>query len=223
MIAAHLENLLFLLLIAVAVLFQLLAKAAGKTSKDQTKPTSGPIPRTPPPILHAPTESDEERIRKLLEALGQPPTSKPPRPVVPRTDISPRPLAPVQPPTIYPPPPWKLTREERRKREIIPRESAPTPSVRHTEEIVPPKITDAPAFEIHEGPLLVEPPSPSIKARTEAYGATTRTIAKTAEPKTDIATLLASASGLRDAIILREILGRPRGLRMEMDFSDRIL
>ncbi len=36
MIAAHLESLLFLLLVAVAVLFQFLAKAAGKTGKDQT-------------------------------------------------------------------------------------------------------------------------------------------------------------------------------------------
>jgi hypothetical protein len=30
----------------------------------------------------------------------------------------------------------------------------------------------------------------------------------------DIAALLASATGLRDAIILREILGPPRGLRV---------
>jgi len=30
----------------------------------------------------------------------------------------------------------------------------------------------------------------------------------------DIAVLLASPSGLRDAIILREILGPPRGLRL---------
>ena len=37
MIAAHLDSLLFLLLVAVAVLFQFLAKAAGKTGKDQTK------------------------------------------------------------------------------------------------------------------------------------------------------------------------------------------
>ena len=94
MIAAHLDSLLFLLLIAVAVLFQFLAKTAGKTGKDQTKRTSTPVPRTPTPMRRAPTESDEDRIRKLLEALGQPPTSRPPPPVVPRTDIPPRPLAP---------------------------------------------------------------------------------------------------------------------------------
>src|SRR5262249_50255699 len=98
MIAAHLDSLLFLLLVVVAVFFQLLAKAAGKTGKNQTRQPSTSIPRTPPPIPRAPTESNEEKIRKFLEALGQPPTAKPPPPVLPRTGIPPRPLAPVQPP-----------------------------------------------------------------------------------------------------------------------------
>jgi hypothetical protein len=34
--------------------------------------------------------------------------------------------------------------------------------------------------------------------------------------------LLVSTSGLREAIILREILGPPRGLRMQMEFADGI-
>src|SRR6266496_2366919 len=136
MIAAHLDNLLFLLLVAVAVLFQFLAKTAGKTRKDQTKQTSTPIPRTSTPMRRAPTESDEDRIRKLLEALGQPPSSRPPPPVVPRTDIPPRPLAPVQPPTVHLPSPWKVTREERRKRRAILRESPPLSTETRTKEIV---------------------------------------------------------------------------------------
>src|SRR5262245_8274700 len=96
MIAANFDNFLFLLLVVVAVLFQFLAKMAGKKSKDQKTPTS--TPRTPAPIQSAPRESNEDRIRKLLEALGQPPTSTPPPPVVPRSNIPPRPLAPVKPP-----------------------------------------------------------------------------------------------------------------------------
>jgi hypothetical protein len=207
MIAAHLENLLFLLLVALAALFQLLAKTAGKTGRGQTKPTSAPIPRTPPQIPRAPTESDEEKIRKLLEALGQPPTSKPPPPVVPRIDILPRPLAPVQPPIS---PLSQLRRV--RKREVIPKEIPLPQTVSGAEEIVPPKITGAPAFEVHEGPFPIASP-PVIKAPAGAHAATTRTIAKTEEPRADIATLLASTSGLRDAMILREILGPPRGLQ----------
>jgi hypothetical protein len=210
MIAVHLDNLLFLLLVAVAVLLQLLAKAAGKTTKDQIRRTS--TPRTPSPIPRAPRESDEEQIRKLLEALGHPATSRPPQPVVPRTNIAPRPLAPVQPPVLQPTSPWILHREERRKREVIPKEGALSPTVTRVEKITPPKIRGAPAFEVHEGPLPIESP-PTIKAPAEAYAAATRTIAKTDEARSDIATLLASKSGLRGAMILREILGPPRGLR----------
>ncbi len=200
MFAAHFDNFLFLLLVVAAVLFQFLAKVAGKKSKDQTKRTSTPIPRTPAPLQRAPAESDEDRIRKLMEALGQPPTSRPPPPVVPRTDIFPRPLAPVKPPIPQPPPPWRLPREERRKPEAIAKEKSTPPAITRVEKIIPPKITGSPAFEIQQAP--------------EAYAATTRTIAKTQEPRADITTLLASTSGLRDAVILREILGPPRGLRV---------
>jgi hypothetical protein len=207
MIAANFDNFLFLLLVVVAVLFQFLAKMAGKKSKDQTNRTS--TPRTPAPLQRASTESDEDRIRKLLEALGQPPTSRPPPPVVPRTDIPLRPLAPVQPPTS---PFSQLRREKPRKREATPKE-IPTPKpVRGGEELVPPNITGAPAFELHEAPLPIAS-APIFKAPAEPYAAATRAIAKE-ERRADIATLLASTSRLRDAIILREILGPPRGLRV---------
>src|SRR5262245_15963817 len=201
MIAAHLDNLLFLLLITIAVLFQFLAKAAGKRGKNQTKRT--PTPRTPMPIQRAPAESDEDRIRKLLEALGQPPTSRPPTPVVPRPNIPARPLAPVQPPMS---PLSQLRREKSRKREIIPEEIPPPPPVTVPEKMIPP------AFEVHERPLPIAPP-PIFKAPVEVYAGGLHTTATTEQPRADMATLLASTSGLRNAIILREILGPPRGLR----------
>jgi hypothetical protein len=208
MIAAHFENLIFLLLIAVALLFQLLARAISKASTDEAKPTSKPAPRMPKPIPRASAESDEERIRKFLEALGQPATSRPPPPVAHRTDIPPRPLAPVQPPIA---PLWELTRAERRKRDIIRRESPPPESAKRAGKTSPPAITGAPAFEVHEGPFPVEqPPKTSVEAYAapKAFG-----VAKEADFRTDIVTLLASKSGLRDAIILREIFGPPRGVQ----------
>src|SRR4029450_5883869 len=201
MIAANFDNLLFLLLVAVAVLFQFLAKTAAKTGKDQTKRT--PTPRTPTPTRRAPTESDEDRIRKLLEALGQPPTSRPPPPVAPRTEIPPRPVAPVQPPIS---PLSQLRREKSRKREIIPKEIPPPRSVRGGEKMVPP------AFEVQEGPLPIARP-PIFKTPAETYTEVTPTIAKAKELRKNITTGVASTSGLREAIILREILGPPRGLR----------
>jgi hypothetical protein len=214
----HLDTFLFILLIAAAILFQLLSRVVTKmrqkddnSENERRGPTS--VTRTRPPISRTPIESDEERIRKFLEALGQPPTSKPPPSVLPRIDIPPRPLAPVQPPTAQVPPPWKLTREERRKRMVILQEDLQPESARRAEKISVPKTTVAPAFEVHEGPLPAESPPPIVKTPTEVYGAATRPVAKGKESKTDIATLLASTTGLRDAIILREILGEPRGLQ----------
>jgi hypothetical protein len=201
MIAVSFDNLLFLLLVAVAVLFQFLAKTAAKAGKDQTKRAS--TPRTPTQLQRPPTDSDEDRIRKLLEALGQPPTSRPPPPVAPRTEIPPRPVAPVQPPMS---PLSQLRRDKRRKREATPKEIPPPRTVRGAEKMVPS------AFEVQKEQLPIEP-TPIFKAPAETYAGVTPTIAKAQGPKTDVATLLASTSGLRGAIILREILGPPRGLR----------
>src|SRR6266513_1192846 len=131
MLAAHFENLLFLLLLVLAGLFQLLARAARKTSEDKEESTPRPAPRMQKPIPRAPAESDQERIRKFLEALGQPPA--------PRA--------------------WKVIRRERRKHDVIRRETPPPEIVKRTEEVFPPAMTVAPAFEVHEGPLLVEQPS----------------------------------------------------------------
>jgi hypothetical protein len=217
MLAVHLENLLFLLLLVLGGLFQLLGRAARKSTTDEAEPAPKPPAAMAKPIPRAVTESDEERIRKFLEALGQPPTSKPPPPVLSRTEMPPRPLAPVRPPIAS----WELTREARRKRDIIPKEGPPPAIVRRTEEIAPPKITGAPAFEVHEGPLPIAPP-PILQAPAEVPSGTARTIAKREAQKTDIVTLLTSTFGLRDAVILREILGPPRGLRMQMHFSDSI-
>ena len=73
-----------------------------------------------------------------------------------------------------------------------------------------------PAFEVQEGQFPIAPP-PIFKAPADTYAGVTPTFAKAQEPRADVATLLASTSGLRGAIILREILGPPRGLRM-LDF-----
>ena len=212
MLAAHLENLLFLLLLALAGLFQLLGRAARKTTKDEEEPTSKPAPRTLKPIPRAPAQSDEERIRKFLEALGQPVASRLPPPVTPRRDVPPRPLAPVKPPIPQPSPAWMLPREQQRKPDVTRRETPPPETRRRVRKIFPPLATGAPVFEVHEEPLPIEQ-SPVIKTPLEAYAAATRPITKGTELKTDIATLLASKSGLRDAIILREIFGPPRSLQ----------
>jgi hypothetical protein len=201
MIAA-LDSLLFLLLVAVAALFQFLAKTAGKAGKGQTKRTS--TSQTPPSIPRTARESDEDRIRKFLEALGQPSTSKPPPPVVPRTDIPSHPLAPVRPPLS---PLIQLRREKSHKRQITPTEKVPTITSPRPEKIVPQKTTATPAFEIYGEASAIGPPAVISMVAGE-----TQTRVKTQEFRKDITTFLASTSALRDAIMLREILGPPRGL-----------
>jgi hypothetical protein len=215
MIAVSLDNLLFFLLIAAAALFQLLSKAVSKAGKKRSDETSTPpTPPKPPQVRRAPAESDADRIRKFLEALGQPPTSTPPAPVAARTDIPPRTVAPVQPPVVIPRA-WGLSREQQTKRDISQREIPPPKRPRHV-EFVPPIVPApvAPAFEVHEGAFAVEPEEPAIvKPPVGADRAVARPIAKEPELKTNIATLLGSKSGLREAIILREIFGPPRSLQ----------
>ena len=216
MLAISLDNLLFFLLIAVAALFQLLSKViskAGKSNSNET-PTS-PSPQAPRPIQRAPRESDADRIRKFLEALGQPPTSTPPPPVVPRTDVPPRRLAPVQPPPVIIPRASRLPREQRQKPDVTQRESAPLEQPSRSQEIVPPPAPPpaAPAYEVHEALAVELQPPPIIKPPVEAYAAATQAVAKRADSKMNIATLLASKSSLRELILLREILGPPRGLQ----------
>jgi hypothetical protein len=215
MIAVSLDNLLFFLLIAVAALFQLLSKTISKAGKTDSKETSAsPGPQTPRPIQRAPRESDADRIRKFLEALGQPPTSTPPPPVAPRIDVPPRPLAPVQPPPVIPGR-WRLPREQREKPDVSQRESFPLEQPSRLQQIVPPPEPPpaAPAFEVYEALAVELQRQPIMRPPAEAYAAATQAVAKRADSKMNIATLLASKSSLRELILLREILGPPRGLQ----------
>ena len=72
----------------------------------------------------------------------------------------------------------------------------------------PVTVAAAPAFEVHE--IQQEP---IVKTPVEAYAAATRAIVNRPDLNTDIASLLASKSGLREAVLLREIFGPPRGLQ----------
>jgi hypothetical protein len=217
MLAVSLDNLLFFLLIAVAALFQLLSKTISKAGKsDSHETSSSPKPQTRRPIQRAPRESEADRIRRFLEALGQPPSSTPPSPVLPRTDIPPRPLAPVQPPPIIMPRAWRLPQEHREKPDVTQGESAPLEHPSRLQQMVPPPVPPpaTPAFEIHETlPADLQQP-PAVTTPVEGYAASKAFgVAKGADLKMDVATLLASKSTLRAAILLREILGKPRGLQ----------
>jgi hypothetical protein len=191
----HFENLLFILLIAMAALLRLLATKAGEAKKRPLKSDrrSTDTLQVSQPIRRTSVESDQERIRKFLEALGQPPTAKPPPRIVPRTDVPPRPVAPVQPPPI----PTARNVLTRRKKQIVEPAKFPAP---------------APTFEHHEAPPAHELLA-SIMSPVESYAIDTESKITVTRTGTDIATLLRSPRGLRSAIILREIFGPPRSLQ----------
>ena len=153
-------------------------------------------------------------MRKFLEALGQPTTSKPPPPVAPRPTyqkpvVFPRAPSPIKSPlpplTTRPPesePKWPLPREIRLPGQIPVTKEAKT---------FRPQIVEAPTFEVQAGPPLE--PLPIPKTAAEAYSAATKPLGQTADAKFNLATLLSSTSGLRNAIILREVFGPPRSLQ----------
>src|SRR5919204_3298817 len=216
----HLDNLLFLLLLLVAILLRALASAASKASKTSNKRDRTPGRQTtespwrtstPPPVPRAPVESDAERIRKFLEALGQPGGSQPPSPVVHRTDIPPRPVAPVAPPPgpfTFPQRP--LTPGEWRKRTVILHDAPQQPAATAAQTVAPrPATAETAPYQITtEAPTELQPIYQSKKAPTLP-----QVFPEQVERKIDIAAMLTSPSGLRDIVVLREILGPPRSLQ----------
>ena len=201
MAALHLDNLLFLLFVAIAIFFQILTRVATKSRRrpgDTTRRSTSPS-QTARPLAREAEETDEERIRKFLEALGQPTSSKPPPPVRQRPTYQRPTVLPHVPPLPSPLPPLK-TRPPDLPREIkLPGQVRPTPEAKTFQ----PRVAEAPVVEVQEGPAPVAPP-PAIATQPKS---------KSAEAKIDFATLLRSPSGLRNAIILREIFGPPRSLQ----------
>src|SRR6266850_6038341 len=127
MAAVHLDNLLFLLFVAIAIFFQILTRAATKSRRrpgDTARRSTSPSQMSRPISADA-DETDEQRIRKFLEALGQPTTSKPPAPVAPRPTYQRPTVLPHVPPFGSPLPPLK-TRPPDLPREVV-REDLPLP------------------------------------------------------------------------------------------------
>ena len=212
---AAIDNWLFLILVGIAALFKLLSKAAESKSSDDIPDESTFPPPDPNTPRRAPQSSDEEQIRKFLEALGQPRGADVPPPLPPRTDVPLRPVAPVRPPpTAASIPEWVSKRVERRR--------ITTP--RQTREKVPPPVLpqvvepaarrsrplEAPVFDVYE----TTAPSPERERAAAPAAATEKTeTQRRALETTDLVRHLRTAEGLRQAIILREIFGQPRSLR----------
>ena len=172
-----------LLVVAVTLVRWLISKA-------KTKAQTGQSPMEPPPAQPiargGETQSEEERIRKFLEALGQPAGSAPPPKVIPRRPaISPR-IFPTLPPLTTVPP--------------------PLPTEETTTFVVPPPLPPAPMpaparldtdFQVQD--YARQTSSEPAPKRRSSLGA--------GQIK------LGTPQDLRSAIVLREIFGPPRSLQ----------
>ncbi len=192
------ENIFFLVLVAVIGLIRwiMVASETAKNSRTQ-KRTEPSAPNAPVP--RAPAQTEEERVRRFMEALGVPTSNAP----VPRQVTPPKPArGKVQPIDPFPKPrggPW-------RPEPVV--TSAPPPL-----PVTPPRVTDlpkvqtertaAPVFEVHvvEG-RAEESLKPTALVRPTSVASSVGWAAR-----------LASADGQRDAIVLREIFGAPRSLQ----------
>ena len=191
------DTVIFLVLAGLALIFKFLTKqASGNAEKPPPPlPPNEPIRRTPPP-------TEEERVRRFLEALGVPPGTQTPPPVRPRS-VTPRRVVTPTPSTPAP----KIKRSW----------AQPLPPVVTTPEEMPlPSQTTAwqpePIFVMETPPAPAATVPPPLPAPVAARPLTRKAASARALPMKSLGAMLRSRESIRQAIMLREILGPPRGL-----------
>jgi hypothetical protein len=177
---------IILIIIVAAALLRWLSQKSQTEKQDSERPTvpGQPIPRG------GETQTEEERIRRFLEALGQPATSTPPPKVAPKREFRPNRMPPL---TTMPPP--------------LP--SAPSSTIPPLPALAPPPI-ERPVFK----PAMVQEKAFEVRdlgAQTSSDLAPDAR--RTAAEQQGFMLKLRSTQGLRSAIVLREIFGPPRSLQ----------
>jgi hypothetical protein len=227
------ENILFLILVAVIGLIRFIAQIAeNKRNADAAKKaTSAPADARPKaPVERAPAESEEERIRKFMEALGMPTTEAPRRPVQPTTvSRAPSPAGtpePQQEPKRKAVPPLDpFPRPVFQRPVVVVQPSAPGPVA----PVPPPLPAAPPPLRKREPSVVVEQSTrtaasvvPEFTVRDIDEAAAEAALAESdarraaaalpASGRSGLVERLATHEGLRDAMVLREIFGPPRSL-----------
>jgi hypothetical protein len=182
------------IVLAIVVISKLLANAG--------RQSGGARPSAPASRTTTPQESEQERMRRFMEAVGLPPDSTPPPVVRPRATTNPPPLLPVKPPVRYPEVmPGRLRR-------VPPVTTAPP--AQPVSRRIPPVPAPMRAASFPE-PASMAPPVPqtSAPARASQPGA----LVPATQPATPARALLErlrDPASIREAIVLREVLGPPR-------------
>jgi hypothetical protein len=176
---------LVLLLVFVALVRWLVSKAKSQPQN----PQNPPAPPSRPISRGGETQTEEERVRRFLEALGQPAGTTPPK-VVPRRAVQPK-IFPRLPPLTTAPPPLPQAPD------LI--SASPPPLPAEVASWQPSRAAE-PTFEVRDVARQT-----SSEPTPEARRATARRL----DPRISLGT----PQDLRNAIILREIFGPPRSLQ----------
>ena len=194
-------QLVFLVIMAV---FGVINWLSGKLNSGdpKTPPHSAPPGSDPSAPRRANPESEEERMRRFLEALGLPADSKP----APNPRAQPRPVPPIVAPRRQhrPATPPPLAPQPRRSRSL---DELPAPVSRVEQialaELVTPAVPEFDTLSSKVSALPADFPT----THDEAARSSGPTLGETLQAA------LASPRQLRSAFILSEIFGPPPGLR----------
>lgn len=208
------EQIIFILIIAVIAFLNWLFRESGLFGAKPEDPDAPGDPREreqarPRPQQRQEEGQEQDEIRKFLEALGLPEESPPP---VPQSSQEAPPLPqeqrePSRSQARPEAPPYQRTDKQAYQRP--PRPASP----HHRPRTEPAQLSraEAAAFEkLEQGeelPITDTAPDP-YKRRGDAYSLVRDQIGDV-----DVRELLDSTEGLRKAVLLREILGRPVGLQ----------
>ncbi|MEI6561844.1 MAG: hypothetical protein WCO68_07145 [Verrucomicrobiota bacterium] len=221
------DQLILIVVVGVIAFVKWFVENAGQSAPDETRPPS-PRPLRPDPADANRAESEAERMRRFMEALGLPPDAVPPAPprkppIQPRTpappvskplrapgtfprkgrpvDPFPRPAAPAHRPDIAPP------LETGGPLPTLPK----TASVRETAPSM--EVTSIPQMTFAEPEQAVQSAAAAVAASTKALSGSASQALATPSTPSALREQLREPDSLRKAILLREILGAPKGLQ----------
>ena len=206
------QNVLFIIILVIVGIVRAFANLAEK-AREKAERSGSAAPKTSAPVPRTPPETDEDRIRKFLEALGQPPGTLPPPKIERRRDIPPRPVPPVQSPSSFGRPILETWEQLKRRTEVLQQPSkSPSPEV--SRKII--ELAQPTAAEGNEpGTWIAEEGKRTSKALAREMRESP--VWERASPRgSDRLTWrrdLLTPEGLRNAVVLREIFGPPRAFR----------
>jgi len=180
-----LDHPVILIIVLAAALLRWLSQRSDTAKPDPERPVvpDQPVPRG------GETQTEEERIRRFLEALGQPAGAKPPPKVAPKREVRPR-VFPTLPPLTTTPPPLPTV--------TLP--ATPEPPPIPIRRVFTPAPVQEMSFEVRD-----------LSAQTS--GDSPPAIRTVAPEQRGLLLALRSNQDLRNAIVLREIFGPPRSLQ----------